>query len=133
MAVNLHTADLTGLMTVQGIGRARATAIIQLRESEDGLTMLGLVNKSNMGQAEWARLYQAGTVTMEFPAEQLEVPGGEGQREEGTRESSQSLKGKTLESNKCGSSLKNVRRNLKKTWVWHLVKCKWKWTATNIS
>ena len=52
MAVDLHTADLDELMSVRGIGRARATAIVNLRESEEGITMLGLVTATNVGQEE---------------------------------------------------------------------------------
>ena len=78
MAVDLHTADLDELMSVRGIGRARATAIVNLRESEEGITMLGLVTATNVGQEEWARLHEAGIVTMQLPAEHLAVPGGGG-------------------------------------------------------
>ena len=71
--IKLETATQEELETINGIGPQKAKKIIQQRDGDEW-HMQGLVIATGIPQDEWARLYDEGVVTMEFPKEELQVP-----------------------------------------------------------
>lgn len=72
--IDINKAAVGELEQIPGIGKKRATAICAARDDRGFISMVQLVNASNVPQKDWATLYQKGVITIDLPEEELRIP-----------------------------------------------------------